>query len=137
MKKIVYSLILSSLVGSNVAAFSLKDSASKSLDYVKDHKVAFGLGAAGVVTAGFISYDLLKNDAKVLRKAGLLTANSYAKVKELAKKHPVMAVTLLALVATGTGIGVDLCVNGKDNSYTKAGYDKVAGLFSSSEKAAE
>ena len=140
MKKIVYGLILSALVGSNAAAFSLKDSASNALDHVKGHKVAYGLGAAGVVTAGFVSYDLLKNDAKVLKAVGLLTADSYKKVKEVAKKHPIAAAALITLAATGVGAGAEVYFRGDESfvkKHSKAGYDKVAGLFSKKEEAAE
>ncbi|MFC1894957.1 hypothetical protein ACFLYH_03335 [Candidatus Dependentiae bacterium] len=130
MKKLIYGLVISSMIGSSCSAFSFKDKAKGVWGNVKGHKVAYGLGTTSVLIAGLASYDIIKNDAKVLTRMGLI---SIFEIKEIAKKYPKIAAAIIATVIAGGAIGSEVVLKG-DNSFikknSKAGYNKISALFS-------
>ncbi|MBD3232040.1 hypothetical protein GF322_05290 [Candidatus Dependentiae bacterium] len=136
MKKLFLGIVLlSSVVGTNVFAMyesnKLTDTFGKASAHIKKHKYFYGISSAVMLVAGgVITYDVLRNDAKLLKKAKLITKENYLRLKKISKKHPKIAAVLITLLAAGAVVGGDCCWNGKE-SYAKKGLNKVKGILKS------
>ena len=123
MKKILRSLLLVSVLGTCSANASFVGGKVSDLcDNVKGHKLAYSVGAPAVAIAAAVVYDLLENDAALLKTIKRLSAKGFGKTKEGAINHPIItAAVLSALVASGV-ISWDLL---RDESSLNALYEKI------------
>ena len=128
MKKIVSSLVLASVLASCalVCANPLKSAYSGVAGNIKNHPIMWGGGALGATATGIIAYDLLKNQARMLKKLAVLAKKGGQK----AGKHYAVTAATLTVLAAATGVALEVLLRG-DNSCCRAVYNK---LFSKKEE---
>ena len=137
MKKVVYSLILSSLVVSNAAALNLNDSAQNAWDttsnHIAGHKLVYSGVAVAGLTTGVVVWDLLKNDGMILQIMGLATSMACKRLKTFIVEHPYASTAVATIILTGGAAAAEVCFRGENSlvkNYYNKGCEKISGFVS-------